>query len=441
MSAVTTGTTAERKVEDRRAIWSWCFYDFANSPFTTLVVTFVFSTYFARSIVGDPIYGSVLWMRGISATAILVALASPFMGALADRGGYRKRLLFASTVLTVLGSVALFFVGPGQIMTALIFFVVANVAFEVGLVFYNAFLPDIAPADKIGRISGYGWGLGYAGGLLALVVALVGLVQPEVPWFGFSKEGGEAIRATNLLVAIWFAVFSVPIFLWVREDKSKITTSGSILKATTQQLVDTFREIQKYRQVVRFLLARLFFNDGLVTVFAFGGLYAAGTFGFSETEILVFAIALNLAAGTGAFVMGVLDDKLGGKRTIEISLWALLLATILAVLAPNRIVFWISGILLGIFSGPNQAASRSLMARFVPPDKENEFFGFFAFSGKATAFMGPFLLGVMIQLFDFQTSFNPQRAGVSVVIVFFVVGMLLLRGVDEAEGIKTAARN
>jgi UMF1 family MFS transporter len=269
-----------------------------------------------------------------------------------------------------------------------------------------------------------------------LVVALVGLVNPETPWFGFSTENGENIRATNLLVAAWFFIFSIPIFLWVKEDKSRISRTGkNVIRSSFKQLVGTFHEIRRYRQIIRLLLARLFYNDGLITIFAFGGIYAAGTFNFSFSEIMIFGIVLNVAAGAGAFVMGFLDDRLGGKKTIEISLYGLIIATVVAVFSPNKIFFWIAGIIVGIFSGPNQAASRSLMGRFVPLDKENEFFGFFAFSGKATAFMGPFLLGSLTELF------NSQRVGVSAVLIFFIVGIVFLTLVDEKEGKDLARRD
>jgi UMF1 family MFS transporter len=372
----------------RRAVWSWCLYDFANSPFTTLVVTFIYATYFTKVIAPDEIQGTALWSRAVTLTALIVALLSPFMGALADRGGYRKLFLLGSTVVATLGSLGLYWIQPGAIVLALV------VALMV-------FIPD----------------------------------APKEPWFGLSTEGGENIRATNLLVAGWFVLFSVPMFLWVKEDRSAVEPGGEkILRKTWAQLRGTFVEIRKYRQIVRFLLARLIYNDGLVTVFAFGGIYAAGTFGFTFKEILIFGIVLNVTAGLGAVAMGFLDDKLGGRRTLEISLWALMVATILAVLAPTKTLFWVAGILLGIFSGPNQAASRSLMARFVPDDKENEFFGFFAFSGKATAFMGPFLLGKL------TVAFGSQRFGVAVVIVFFIIGLILLRRVDEEEGIRMSGR-
>ena len=422
------------EVSDSRAIWSWALFDFANSPFTTLVVTFIYSKYFAQAIAADDITGTVLWSRGVTVSALVVAGLSPFLGALADRGGFRKRFLALATSVCIAGSVALFWFEPGQVLPALICFVVANIGFELGMVFYNAFLPDVAPPDRIGRISGYGWALGYLGGLLALVVALVALVQPETPWFGFSKEAGQNIRASTLLVAAWFALFSWPMFLWVKEDKSRISRRDRVFKETSQQLSATFRQIRQYRQIIRFLLARLLYNDGLVTIFQFAAIYAGVEFGFEFQELLVFGIVINVMSGLGAFGLGFLDDFLGGKRTILISLLGLLIATLVAVFAPTRVWLWVAGILVGIFAGPNQSASRSLMGRFVPPDKENEFFGFFAFSGKLTAFLGPFLLGVLTQ------ASGSMRVGISVVVVLFVLGTILLLRVDEQEGIEAAGR-
>ncbi len=417
-----------------RAIWSWAFYDFANSPFTTLVVTFVYATYFTQAIAADPISGTELWSRAVSITALIIAFASPLLGALADRGGFRKLFFVITVVVCIVATAALYRALPGQVMLALTLFVIANVAFEFSEVFYNAFLPDLAPPERIGWVSGLGWGLGYIGGLLALAVALVAFVQPAQPWFGFAKELGENIRATNLIVAVWMAVFTIPMLLWVHEDKSRISRDGTIVRASFAQLKRTFSEVRKHRQTVRFLLARLLYNDGLVTVFAFGGIFAAQTFGFTLQQVLVFGIVINLAAGIGALAMGYLDDLIGGKRTIVLSLIGLIGASLLATLATTQAMFWVAGVLIGIFAGPNQSASRSLMARFVPPDMENEFFGFFAFSGRLTAFLGPFLLGVL-------TAWSgSQRVGVSVVIVLFIAGMALLFSVDEREGRRVRVR-
>ncbi len=416
-----------------KVIWSWAMYDWANSAFTTLVVTFIYATYFTQAMAPDENTGTALWSRAVAISAITVALLSPLLGAAADRSGSRKRFLAISTIICALATIALAFIAPGMehaAIIALVLFVVAEVAFEAGNVFYNAFLPNIASPERIGRVSGYGWGLGYVGGLVCLGIALIAFVQPEVPWFGMSTEAGWNVRATNLLVAGWFLLFAIPLFRNVPEKK--IPGAGISIRAAFGELAQTARDIGRYKEIVKFLVARLVFNDGLVTVFAFGGIYAAGTFGMSFSEVILFGVALNVASGLGAFLFGFVDDKIGGKQTILWSLVALTIATTIAVWAPNRQWFWVAGILIGLFVGPNQSASRSLMGRFVPEKHQSEFFGFFAFSGKATAFMGPLLLGVMTE------TFNTQRAGVATVILFFVVGGVLLAGVNEKAGIAAA---
>ena len=417
----------------KKTVFVWSLYDFANSSFTTLIVTFIYAAYFTKAIAENEIIGTALWSRAVSLTALFVAFASPIMGAIADKSNLRKTFLVFMTYICVFGSIMLYFAMPGEVMKALTWFVIANIGFELGGVFYNAYLPEIAPENKIGRVSGYGWSFGYVGGLLCLVMAMIGFVNPETPWFGFTKEAGENIRATNILVAVWFSIFSLPmIFTLKTKTKENFTKSKSNILSVINELVHTFKKIKKYKQVLKFLIARMIYNDGLVTIFAFGGIYAAGTFGFSFEEIMIFGIVLNVTAGIGAFIFGFLDDKLGGKITIQITLIALIFAGLLAIFAQSKLYFWIAGILVGIFSGPNQAASRSLMGRFTPSSKENEFYGFFAFSGKMTAFIGPLCLGILTEIFD------SQRAGVSIVVVLFILGLFLLRSVNEKDGITTA---
>ena len=417
----------------RKNIFVWSLYDFANSSFTTLVVTFIYATYFTEAIAENKIIGTALWSRAVSLTAIIVAIASPIMGAIADKSNLRKTFLAIMTYMSVFGTVMLYYTVPGEVIKALTWFVIANIGFELGSVFYNAYLPEITPKTKIGRVSGYGWSFGYVGGLLCLVVALVGFVQPDIPWFGFSKETGEHIRATNLLVAIWFSVFSLPMLLIINtKTKEHYKRSKLNILSGINELIHTFKKLKQYKQVIKFLLSRMIYNDGLVTIFAFGGIYAAGTFGFTFQEIMIFGIVLNVTAGIGAFIFGFLDDKLGGKLTIQITLICLTAAGLLAIFANSKLLFWIAGISVGIFSGPNQAASRSLMGRFTPKSKENEFYGFFAFSGKMTAFIGPLCLGIFTEIF------NSQRAGVSIVVILFIIGLFLLKSVDEKEGIQNA---
>lgn len=421
--------------DDRRTIAAWCFYDWANSSFTTLVVTFVYATYFTKAIAPDEVTGTAWWSRAVALTAIVVAFLGPVLGAMADQGGLRRRFLALTTIVCVVTTAALTFVAPGQshaALIALILVALANISFELGGVFYNAFLPDIVSPEQLGRVSGYGWGLGYMGGLVCLVVALVALVQPAVPWFGISKVAGFNIRATCLLVALWFGVFSLPLLIAARGETRPAGGRRTGIGDALSEIRRAFSQVRQYRDAARLLLARLFYNDGLNTIFSFGGIYAAGTFGMSFQDILVFGIVLNVAAGLGAFGFGFVDDRIGGKKTIMVSVIALAGATALAVWAPTRTWLWVAGVLIGVFAGPNQSASRSLLGRFVPDGRENEFFGFFAFTGKLASFAGPFLLGTFTQIFA------TQRAGIATILVFFVVGGLLLVAVDEQRGMTAA---
>ena len=432
------------KKDNSATIWSWALYDFANSAFTTLVVTFVYGTYFTSSIASNEIEGTQWWSWAISFTAIVVAVASPFLGAMADNFGFRKRIMILSTICCILATALLFFPTEGQVMYALLVFVFANISFEIGTVFCNAYLPDIASENRIGRTSGLAWGLGYLGGLMALGLSLVLLVQTDTPLFGFNTENGENIRATNLLVAAWFLVFSLPLLFGLKEVKR---TKGMELKTIVQQayaqLKHTFRQVKEHKSIYRFLLARLFYNDALVTVFAFGGIYASTTVGFSFEEIMILGIALNVLAGLGAFIFGYFDDKIGSKKVVHWSIVCLILACVVAILSPelpgllelifggsaipqwfnSKFLFWMAAILIGVFSGPNQSSSRALMSRITPQNKRNEFFGFYAFSGKATAFLGPLLFGLATSFF------NTQQAGLVSVIVLFSCGYLFLKKV------------
>jgi len=419
-------------VNDRRVVRSWISYDWAISAFNTLVGTFIYNTYFMRSFAPNEDVGTALWARGVIASAILIALLSPILGAVADKSGRRRTYLIVMTLVCAGFTVLLTFVTPGDshaVLKALTIYVIANVAFEMATVLYNSFLPDLVSEDRIGRVSGYGWGIGYIGGLVVMVLALFLFVEEGTRFSFLSTADGFNIRATNILVAVWVVAFSIPMFLFVKDTQAK--SAKVDIRGAFRELRQTFIEVKLYREIVKFLVARLVYNDGLVTVFVFGALYAAGTFGFDGSEVLIFGIVLNVVAGLGALGFGFVDDKLGGKNTLLITLVGLTVATALAVAAPSRTWFWVAGVLIGIFVGPNQSASRSLMGRFVPEKHKGEFFGFFAFSGKVTSFMGPMLLAALVIPFG-------QRVAVASLLVFFVVGALILMTVDEKAGIEAA---
>ena len=413
-------------------------YDFANQPFTTIILTFVYSTFFTDFIASNPEKGAVLWGRAVTVCSIVIAVLSPIMGAIADSGGYRKVFLIFWTWVCVFFSFLLYFPLQGQIFEALLFFSIANIGFEMGGIYLNAYLPEIAPKEKIGRISGYGWSLGYIGGLLALGISFIIFIQPENAYIPFSnyllnKDTGQHIRIINIFIALWFLIFSIPTFLFVKDTNKYKKINFSLIGNSFKKLISTFNDIKKYKNIIKFLGARLIYNDALITIFAFGGIYAKRVFDFTFNDIFLFGIVLNITAGIGAFLLGFLDDILGGKKTIQISNLGFVLACLIAAIAPSidnfiissESLFWIAGILIGICSGPNQAASRSLMGRMIPENKENEFYGFYAFSGKATSFLGPFLFTLIVSIT------NDLRYGIAMIAILFVIGFFLMNLVKE----------
>ncbi|HVT43776.1 MAG TPA: MFS transporter [Thermoanaerobaculia bacterium] len=412
----------------REAI-AWSFYDFANSAFVTLVVTFIYSAYFARAIASDATHGTILWSRAVNLSALLAALSTPLLGAIADYSGRKKAFLLVSTVVCVVFTLLLFFPRAGQVHAAWILFVVANLGFEAGQVFYNAFLPQVSRTTTIGRISGFGQALGYVGGLLCLVLAL-GMIRGWV-----SPEDGLNVRATNILVAVWYALFSIPMFLLVRELPAE--RDKSLAHATREgfrRLHATMLQLREYREAAKLLLARLIYNDGLVTAFSFAAIFSAAVFGMTTDQIIVLGIVLNVASGAGAFAFGFVNDRIGGKKTITITLVALIVAVSIGAAAESIPLFVGCAIVLGIMVGPNQAASRSLLGLFVPARKRGEFFGFFAFSGKLASIAGPFLYAVMLDLT------GSQRWAMGSAVLFFVIGLIVLQFVDEEKGIETGRR-
>jgi UMF1 family MFS transporter len=411
----------------RLAQFSWALYDWANSAFSAVIVTFVFATYFTQGIAQNPTVGTAQWGWAMTASGIAIALISPVLGAIADVGGRRKPWLLAFTMLSVIGCFLLWLARPTPDVALIVLVVAAltNVAFEVAGVFYNAMLPEIVSRDYIGRLSGWAWGLGYAGGLLCLILVLYGFVQAERPLFGLDKSQFEHVRISGPLVGAWLALFSIPLFLFTPDRVSLRMPKRAAVRRGLAQLHSTFVRIRHYREIVRFLIARMIYNDGLNTLFAFGGIYAAGTFGMDFAEVIKFGILLNVTAGLGALAFGWIDDFLGAKRTILIALLGLLVCGTVAVIATSTLVFWIAGGLLGIFVGPTQAASRSLMGRMAPPELRTEMFGLFALSGKVTAYVGPFLLGTV----TWWT--GSQRLGIATVLVSFVIGGALLWPLKE----------
>jgi UMF1 family MFS transporter len=411
----------------RRAVAAWCLYDWANSAFPTIVSTFLFAAYVSKAVAPDPVSGTAAWGQMMSLTGLIVAILSPLLGAVADQGGRRKPWLLALSAVAILGTASLWYVRPqaDDLLFALIAAGIATAGFELATVFYNALLPEVTTPRHIGRVSGWGWGLGYAGGLACLALALFVFVQPKPPPFGLDPALAEQVRIVGPLAAVWFAVFALPLFLFVPDRAAGALAPFEAMRRGIGDLFKTLRQVRRYANVARFLLAKMIYIEGLNTLFAFGGIYAAGSFGMGLEEVLLFGIVLNIAAGAGAFAFAWVDDWIGAKRTILISLGALMLFGLPAVLVTDKTAFYVVATGLGIFLGPAQAASRSLMARLAPPERMTEFFGLYSLAGKVTSFVGPALFGWI----TYAT--GSQRAGMAALLVFFLVGFILLLPVRE----------
>ena len=298
-----------------RTIVSWCLFDWANSPHPTIIVTFVFAAYFSQAVVGDEILGSFLWSQAITAAGLLVALLGPIVGAIADQGGRFRVWNGSLTAVCLVATAALWLVTPEEssIPLAMVAVAVATLCFELVTVFYNSSLGTVAPPDRVGRISGWGWGSGYIAAILCLVLCLLVFVQADTPPFGLDTDAAEHVRVTALVVVAWWILFGWPYYLWVPDPPGEAKRVGDAVRSGLVSLYTTLRNLRQHRNTAMFLLARMLYADGLATLFQFGGLYAAGTFGMSFAEIIQFGIAMNVTAGLGAFAFAWFDDRLGSR--------------------------------------------------------------------------------------------------------------------------------
>jgi len=400
--------TARERPGLRKSQLAYGLFDWASSPVPTLHATFVFAVYYVSSV--SPEHGSAQWAWMNALAAITVALLSPFLGASADARASRKRWLLTMTLLGILATAMLWWIRPepAWIWPALALSYLSIVAMESQFTFYNALLPMVSTPSTIGRVSGFSWAAGYLGSIVCLVLVLALFILPATPALGLHKDSAEHIRVTMPFVAVWFLVFAVPLFLWVDEGPAAEGHPGVL--AT---LLEGWRTALSIPGLIRFLIARMIYGDGLVVVFAFGGIYATNVFGFTQHDVIVFAIAINLTSGIGAAFIGSLEDKIGGFNTVRLSLVCLFVLAAVVLLSPTRLFFWSAALTLGFFIGPVQSASRTVVARLVPPTQRARIFGLYTIAGKATSFAGPLLYGTLV------TAFGTDRAGMSVAVAFF----------------------
>lgn len=436
----------ERGQGGRLGRFGWAMFDWSNQPIFTLISTFIFAPYFAATVVGDPVEGQSLWGYAQSIAGLMIALLSPILGAIADQTGPRKPWIAAFQVICIVAAAALWFAVPNAPTSTLLITMLAVIALTIGaecsIVFNNAMLPTLVPNERMGRLSGNAWALGYLGGLVTLGIILAGFSFPERPLFGLDKATHEHARIVGPFTAVWIVLFVLPLFLFTPDVPRRTRDHDEAVRKGLAALLATLRELRHYRNIGIFLLGRMASYDGLNALFAFGGIYAASTFGWGTIQIGTFGLILAVAGTFGAWLGGKLDDKVGPKKVVMGSLLILLVALAVILLidrdailfvkvappvaggklfgAPAEQAYLCVGMLLGFAAGPLQAASRTLLIRLAPVDRITQHFGLFALTGKMTSFVGMLMVATVTAL-----TMN-QKAGMGVLIAFFIAGLVLL---------------
>ncbi|MFZ1681674.1 MAG: MFS transporter [Rhizobiaceae bacterium] len=441
-----------------RGVWSWMFFDWAAQPFFTVVTTFIFGPYFVSRMVldaagnPDPVAGQAAWGFAIAAGGFFMAILAPVLGSIADQTGPRKPWIAGFAILKIIGLLFLWNAAPGSsVFWVLLAYTGAAIAAEFSTVFNDSMLPRLVNREQIGRVSNVAWGLGYLGGMLVLIFVLLGLAGSGEsgttligikPLFGIDPAQGEDARATGPISAAWYFVFILPMFLFTPDGGTKRPIGLAVTKGLSE-LVETFRELKKRIGLVRFLLARMIYQDGVGALLALGGGFAAGMFGWSITELGLYGIILNIVAIFGSIAGGSIDSRVGSKRVVLFSILCLLVATVgIVSTGPGYTLFGLMsfdpadsgglfgtaaekayivfGLLIGVAFGPVQASSRSYMARSVSEVESGRYFGIYALAGRATSFLAPFMVATVTAVS------GSSRAGMAMIILFFIVGGLIL---------------
>lgn len=432
MTPISQKSNSQEPKSSRLKIFVWTLFDFANTSFSIVVVTFIFAVYFKQVIAKGESVGDLYWGLGTSISMIITAIISPILGAIADHSAGKKRFLLFFTIVTIIASALLYFAGEGDVLYALLLFIVANIGFEAGLVFYDAYLPEITEEKNYGRVSGYGFAMGYVGALASLGIA-----------FPFISAG--MYRETFPISALFFLIFAAPIFIFLKDSRKNIEKTRSYLQIGFERVYGTISHLGKYKNLSYFLIAYFFYIEGVNTVIFFAGNYASSTLQFSFEELIYFFVVVQTTAIVGATFFGIISDSVGQKKTIMISLvvwiFTLLLAFITSyesfvikyfanvfnseTLQLQKDSYYLVGLLAGSVMGATQSVSRSLMSKLTPANRKTEFFGFYSFFGKSSAVLGPLIFGFASYLS------GSQPLAILTIGIFFIVGMFLLRRVND----------
>ncbi|MBI5216698.1 MAG: MFS transporter [Ignavibacteriae bacterium] len=407
-------------VEARRGmqVFAWSLFDFANTAFYVLILVISYPLYFKEVVVRESQYADFLWGLTFSISMAIVAFISPILGAAADRGVSKKTFLFLFTALCIVSTSFLFFVDAGAIALGMFLLVLANIGFEAGLVFYDAFLPELSRPHELGKISGYGFAMGYVGSLVTLIVSFPLLSG------GFVASNLMNVRSSFLLAAGMFFLFAIPLFVFVREKSGRERFHFGFVSLGFRQVGQTLKEISRYKNVGRFLLSYFIYFDAINTIIIFSSIFARQSLHMDLSEIVIFFSLVQTSAIIGSYSFGILADRIGQKRGLNFTLLLWLFVLVAAFFTEEKMMFFGVGAAAGVALGSSQSTSRSLMSVIIPPEKRTEFFGFYSFFGKASAILGP-------ALFGYISSVMNQRAALVAIGVLLIIGFLLLQRVQE----------
>jgi len=406
-----------------KKIFNFALYDFANSAFTTIIITFIFSTYFAKQIAPNPVLGQSYWGWTIGITGVIVAIVGPLLGNLADRKNYAEFFIKIFTIICISLTCLLWFSKPSKeyLFYTLLIVGLANIFYELSLIFYNSTLKKISEDKSLGKSSGYSFALGYIGGILILIICIKIFIDNNSLPFGLSKDNSENIRATSFLVAFWYLIFSLPFLLNLKKynyDKvNKLTNSIKNFKGIIWN--------KGLNNIGKFLLARMLYADGLNAIIVMGGIFAVGVFNLEIKDLLLLSVLMNITAFIGAIIGGYANDKFSSKAVIIFSLVGLILSSSIILFLKSKIIFLIFASINGFFIGPVQSASRVFMTKSIDKNNQASAFGLFALSGKLTSFIGPLLVSTITYIS------NNQKIGFSSAIALLLIGLVILLNVKK----------
>ena len=406
-----------------KKIFNFALYDFANSAFTTIVITFIFSTYFAKQIAPNPILGQSYWGWAIGATGVLVAIIGPILGSFADKKNYTEFFIKLFTIMCITLTALLWFSKPSEkyLLFTLIIVASANFFYELSLIFYNSILKRISDSNNLGKSSGFSFAFGYIGGILILIICIKMFIDNDALPFGLSKENSENIRATSIVVAIWYLIFSIPFLMSL---KKKINHNIEVPSNNIKKIKDLIWD-KGLNNLGKFLIARMLYADGLNAIIVMGGIFAVGVFKLEIKDLLVLSILMNITAFIGAIIGGYANDRFTSKSVIIFSLLGLIFSSTIILFIKTQLLFLIFAAINGFFIGPIQSASRVFITKSIDQNNQASGFGLFALSGKLTSFIGPLLVSTITYIS------NSQRIGFSSAIILLLIGLLILLKVKK----------